>query len=77
MTNPRRALGQRTRDPAPLRRNDASVGPDRKLVEISLVDRKKMIHRMLLGRATLAGPFMVDVDRHLALGPKKRRRAGA
>lgn len=32
----------------------------RKRVEISLVCRKRMIHRMLLGRGTLAPHFLVD-----------------
>jgi len=45
-----------------------------KSIEIGLVDRAKMIHRMLLGRAALAGPFLVDVD-HRMLQSKRRRRA--
>ena len=44
-----------------------------KLIEIGLVDRTKMIHRMLLGRAALAGPFLVDVD-HRMLQSQRRRR---
>jgi hypothetical protein len=44
-----------------------------KPIEIGLVDRTKMIHRMLLGRAALAGPFLVDVD-HQMLQSKRRRR---
>jgi len=45
-----------------------------KPIEIGLVDRAKMIHRMLLGRAALSGPFLVDVD-HRMLHAKRRRRA--
>ena len=45
-----------------------------KPIEIGLVDRAKMIHRMLLGRAALAGPFLVDVD-HRMLHAKRKRRA--
>jgi hypothetical protein len=53
------------------------LGPVEKRVEVSLVDREKMIHRMLLGRAALTGPFLIDVDRRLALGPKKRSKKKA
>lgn len=41
------------------------LGPIEKVVEVSLVDREKMIHRMLLGRAALSGPILVDVDRRM------------
>jgi len=50
------------------------LGPVEKRVEISLVDRQKMIHRMLLGRAALTGPFLIDVDRRLVQKPKKRKK---
>jgi hypothetical protein len=50
------------------------LGGVEKPIEIGLVDRAKMIHRMLLGRAALAGPFLVDVD-HQMLQSKRRRRA--
>ena len=43
--------------------------------EIGLVDRAKMIHRMLLGRAALAGPFLVDVDHRMLQSKRKRRTA--
>ena len=46
------------------------LGPVDKEVEISLVDRGRMIHRMLLGRSALAGPFLSDVDRRMLLGKK-------
>ena len=43
-------------------------------LEIGLVDRAKMIHRMLLGRAALAGPFLVDVDRQMLQSTRTRTR---
>jgi hypothetical protein len=49
------------------------LGGVEKPIEVGLVDRAKMIHRMLLGRAALAGPFLVDVD-HRMLQSKRRRR---
>jgi hypothetical protein len=45
-----------------------------KTIEVGLVDRAKMIHRMLLGREALSGPFLIDVDRRM-LHAKRRRRA--
>lgn len=39
------------------------LGPVEKEVELSLVDRGSMIHRMLLGRTALRGDFIVDVSR--------------
>ena len=48
-----------------------------KPIEIGLVDRAKMIHRMLLGRAALAGPFLVDVDHRMLQSKRKRRGAEA
>jgi hypothetical protein len=50
------------------------LGPVEKRVEISLVDRERMIHRMLLGRAAIAGPFLVDVDRRMALTTKRKKK---
>ncbi len=44
------------------------LGPVEKEIEISLVDRAKMVHRMLLGRAALRGDFLVDVSRRHLLG---------
>ena len=42
------------------------LGEVEKEIEISLVDRGKMAHRMLLGRTALKGDFVVDVSkRHL------------
>jgi hypothetical protein len=44
-----------------------SIGPVVREIELSLVDRTKMIHRMLLGRTALAGPFLVDVSHRCLL----------
>jgi hypothetical protein len=52
------------------------IGPIEKEVEVSLVDREKMIHRMLLGRSSLSGPILIDVDRRMtAEKPRKKRRS--
>lgn len=53
------------------------LGPVERKVEISLVDREKMIHRMLLGREALRGPFLIDVDRRMALRPHRRKKGRA
>jgi hypothetical protein len=45
-----------------------------KTIEVGLVDRTQMIHRMLLGREALSGPFLIDVD-HRMLHSKRKRRA--
>lgn len=50
------------------------LGPVERTVEISLVDRQKMIHRMLLGRAALTAPFLIDVGRRMTLRPKKAKK---
>ncbi len=39
------------------------LGPVDKEIELSLVDRGNMLHRMLLGREALQGDFVVDVGR--------------
>ena len=44
-----------------------TIGPVTKRIEVSLVDREKMIHRMLLGREALKGPIVIDVDRRMVL----------
>ena len=49
------------------------LGPVEKMIEVSLVDRGAMIHRMLLGRSALSGPFLIDVDKRMVQTPKKRR----
>jgi hypothetical protein len=52
------------------------LGPVEKEIEVSLVDRGEMIHRMLLGRSALAGDFVVDVSRRHLLDPKRRKTKG-
>lgn len=51
------------------------IGPLEREVELSLIDREKMIHRMLLGRTALTGPILVDVNHRMLLSkPRHRRR---
>jgi hypothetical protein len=54
-----------------------SIGPVEREVELSLVDRQKMIHRMLLGRTALSGPFLVDVSRRCILTRERPARRKA
>ena len=49
------------------------IGSVEKTIEISLVDRGKMAHRMLLGRSALRGDFVVDVSRRHVLDKPKRK----
>ena len=51
-----------------------SLGPITKRIEVSLVDRGKMIHRMLLGREALKGPILIDVDRRMVLKKKRAKK---
>jgi hypothetical protein len=56
-------------------RTTLRLGGVEKSIEVGLVDRAKMIHRMLLGRAALEGPFLIDVDHQLLQGrPRPRAR---
>ncbi len=48
------------------------LGPVDREIEISLVDRGKMIHRMLLGRSALS-PFVIDADRRMIQSPRKKK----
>lgn len=51
------------------------LGPVEKEIEVSLVDRGDMLHRMLLGRKALERDFMVDVSRrHLHDERRKKKR---
>ncbi len=53
------------------------IGPVAERIELGLVDREKMIYRMLLGRTALA-PFLVDsAHRYLLTAPPLPRRAPA
>jgi len=54
-----------------------SIGPVEREVELSLVDRQKMIHRMLLGRTALSGPFLVDVSHRCLLTRERPARKKA
>jgi len=54
-------------------RTTLRLGPIEREVELSLVDRGRMIHRMLLGRTALAGPFLIDVDRRMVQSPRKKK----
>lgn len=45
-----------------------------KRIRVSLVCRKRMIHRMLLGREALAGDFLVDCNASNWVRPRKRNR---
>jgi hypothetical protein len=49
------------------------LGPIEREIELSLVDRGRMIHRMLIGRRALAHDFLVDPGRRYVL---KKPRAG-
>ena len=51
-----------------------SIGPITKRIEVSLVDRRKMIHRMLLGREALKGPIVIDSDRRMVLKRKRTKK---
>jgi len=54
------------------------LGDVEKRVEVSLVPRRGMLCRMLLGRTALAGDFLVDPDSTYRLGrlrPRKARKA--
>ncbi len=50
------------------------LGEVEREVELSLVDREKMIFRMLLGRSALAGAFWIDVAHRALQGRPRRRR---
>lgn len=49
------------------------IGELEREVELSLVDRKAMIFRMLLGRSALGG-MLIDVDHRCLLGKRRKRR---
>ena len=48
------------------------LGPIERQIELNLVDRRLMVHRMLLGRTALSG-LVVDVSKRYVMG--KRRNA--
>jgi hypothetical protein len=49
------------------------IGPVEREIELNLVDRGAMIHRMLLGRSGLVG-MVVEVDHRYLLGKGVRRK---
>jgi hypothetical protein len=49
------------------------LGPFERRIEVSLVDRERMIHRMLLGRSALTGLYLVDSAHRVLLGRPRRR----
>jgi hypothetical protein len=54
-------------------RTTMKIGPVEREIELNLVDRGAMIHRMLLGRSALAG-MVVEVDHRYLLGRAPRRK---
>ncbi|MEZ4219230.1 MAG: RimK/LysX family protein [Myxococcota bacterium] len=54
-----------------------ALGAVERAIELSLVDRSSMTHRMLLGRTAIAGDFVVDVSRRFLLGRRGARTARA
>jgi len=50
------------------------IGPVKKRVTFSLVNRHRMICRALLGRDALAGSFLVDSEKKYLHGPRRKPR---
>ena len=55
-------------------RTSLEIGDDRHEIDLSLVARKRMICRLLLGRHALAGHFVVDSEEKYLHGPRRRAR---
>lgn len=53
---------------------EVAIGPVRRTIELSLVDRERMIFRMLLGRSALAAHFLIDVGHRQLTGRPVRPR---
>jgi hypothetical protein len=54
------------------------IGPVEREVELSLVDRGKMIYRMLIGRRSLSHAVLIDPGRRYVLGkPAAKRKAAS
>jgi hypothetical protein len=51
------------------------LGGREQRIEVGLVDRSKMLYRMLLGRSALERRYLVDVTKRYALGAAKAPRA--
>jgi hypothetical protein len=50
------------------------LGPIEQEVELSLVNRGEMIHRMLLGRSALSGPILIDVNHRMIQSRRKKKK---
>lgn len=53
------------------------VGSESKVIEVTLVERRTMICRMLLGRTALGPTFLVDSSRRFVLSASRKSRAKA
>jgi len=53
------------------------LGPVERTVEFSLVDRRRMIHRVLLGRTSLEHVYVDVSHRHLLGRPRRKKKKGA
>jgi hypothetical protein len=56
-------------------RTRVRLGEQEHEIELSLVDRERMIHRMLLGRSAIESRYLVDVAHRTVLGRRRRKRA--
>lgn len=50
------------------------IGRVEKVIELSLVSRREMLYRVLLGRKALEGDFVVDVGKTFQMRPRTRIR---
>jgi hypothetical protein len=62
------------REIRPLIETTLVLGPVQKRIRLTLTDRSSMLFRMILGRKSLEGSFLVDVGRKYLLGRPRRRR---
>jgi hypothetical protein len=51
------------------------IGSREQEIELSLVDRERMIFRMLIGRSALAHHFLVDVSKRYLLSKHRKKKA--
>ncbi|MFN8164384.1 MAG: RimK/LysX family protein [Solirubrobacterales bacterium] len=63
------------REIRPLIETTLRLGPVEKRIRLTLTDRSSMLFRMILGRKSLEGSFVVDVGRKYLLGRPRRRHA--
>jgi hypothetical protein len=61
----------------PLIETELVVGPVTKRILLTLTNRTGMLFRLLLGRKTLEGDFIVDVARKYVTGGRRAARARA